>query len=80
MGKKVEVKLNRSGVRQLLRSDEMLQACKDQAFSARSRLGDGYEVTFRKGKNRANAEIAAVSPKAVKENKKHNTLLKGVRA
>lgn len=79
MGKKVKVTLNRSGVRQLLKSEEMLQTCKDHAYMAQARLGAGYEVTYRKGKNRANASVAAVSSEAIRENKKHNTILKAVR-
>lgn len=78
MGKKVKVKLNSSGIRKLLRSDEVLQECKDYAYSARARLGDGYSVNYRKGKVRANAEIAAESPEAIRENLKKNTLLKAV--
>ena len=70
MAKKVKVVLNRSGVREMLRSD---------ADAAQSRLGEGHEVTCRKGKNRANAEVAAVSGKAKKENVKNNTIMKAVR-
>lgn len=76
---KVEIKLNRSGVRQLLRSDEMLQICKEHAYKARAKLGSGYEVTYRKGKNRANAEVAAVTRKAKRDNWLHNSILKALR-
>ena len=75
---KVKVTLNRSGVRQLLRSDEMMQVCKDYAYSAQSRLGPGYEVTYMTGKNRVNAEVAAVSNEAIRENRETNTILKAV--
>lgn len=78
MGKKVKVTLKSSGIRKLLRSDEVLQECKDYAYRARARLGDGYSVNYRKGKVRANAEIAAESPEARRENLKKNTLLKAV--
>ena len=74
----VKVTLNRQGVRQLLRSDEMLTICKDYAYAAQSRLGEGYEVSYMKGKNRVNAEVAAVSPEAIRENRKKNTILKAV--
>lgn len=79
MAKKVKVVLNRSGVREMLRSDEMVQICREYADAAQSRLGEGHEVTCRKGKNRANAEVAAVSRKAKKENVKNNTIMKAVR-
>lgn len=75
---KVKVVLNSVGVRNLLKSQEMLQICKDHAYSAQSKLGDGYEVTYRTGKKRVNAEIAAVSSEARRENSKNNTILKAV--
>lgn len=76
---KVEIKLNRNGVKQLLRSDEMLQICKGHAYKAQAKLGEGYEVTFMKGKNRVNAEVAAVTPKAKRDNLAHNSILKALR-
>ena len=76
---KIDIKLNRSGVRELLRSDEMLQICKDYAYSAQAKLGDGYEVTYMKGKNRANAEVAAVTWKAKVANWRNNLILKALR-
>lgn len=78
-GKKVKIKLNRAGVRSLLRSPEMMQICKDHAYAAQSRLGEGYEVTYRTGNNRVNAEVAAVSTASRRENRKHNTILKAVK-
>lgn len=79
MGSYLKVKLVRKGVRELLRSKEMLDICKDYAYSAQSRLGDGYEVTYMTGKNRVNAEIAAVSQSAIKENSESNTILKALK-
>lgn len=79
MAKKVKVKLNRSGVRKMLRSTEIMQVCKDHAYATQAALGEGYEVTYRTGKNRANAEIAAVSKEAREENAKNNTILKALR-
>lgn len=70
--------LNSRGVRSLLRSKEMLSICKDYAYTAKSRLGDGYEVTYRVGKNRVNASVAAVTPKAVQENKEDHTIRKAL--
>lgn len=75
----VKVVLNRSGVKKLLKSQEMMNICTEQAFRAKSKLGDGYEVTYRTGKNRVNASIAAVSSNAIKENKRKNTILKALR-
>lgn len=78
MSKYSKIVLNRSGVRQLMRSDEMEQICKELAYEAKAKLGDGYAVSSMKGKNRANASIIAVSKKAKKESKKHNTIIKAV--
>lgn len=75
---KAKFKLNRKGVRQLLRSDPCMQMCKKYAYSVQGRLGDGYEVTYRTGKNRVNAEVAAVSNKALVENLHSNTILKAL--
>ena len=76
---KAKFKLNRKGVRQLLRSEECMQMCKKYAYSVQSRLGDGYEVTYRTGKNRVNAEVAAVSNKALLENLRSNTIIEECR-
>ena len=74
----VEFKLNREGVRELLKSQEMMNICSDYANNAQGRLGEGYEVTTMTGKNRVNAEVRAVSYKARKENNRDNTILKAV--
>ena len=73
---KVKFKLNRAGVRELMKSPEALDVCKDYAYSIRNRCGDGYEVTWLVGKTRANASVAAMTPEAKRDNYEHNTLLK----
>ena len=71
--------LNTEGVKSLLQSPEMMDICKGYANNAQARLGKGYEVTTHTGKNRVNAQVAAVSYEAKKNNAKHNTILKAVR-
>lgn len=39
---KVVFKLNREGVRELLRSDEMMAVCQEHASAIAGRAGDGY--------------------------------------
>lgn len=78
MAKKAKFELNRSGVRDLLRSDEMLNVCKEYADRATASLGDGYESSTHRGKNRVNAEVTAATFKAKKENLKNNTILKAL--
>ena len=72
-------KLNRSGVRELLRSDELMAECNKHAKRIQSRCGDGYEMTTHVGKNRVNASVHAKTIKARKDNSKNNTLLKAMR-
>lgn len=75
----VEIKLNSSGVRELLRSREMKAICEEQANNAVGRLGPGYTVTTMTGKNRVNASIYAESYEAKRDNLKNNTILKALR-
>lgn len=79
MGSNVEVKLNSAGVRQLLRSEEMKDICAEHASNILGRVGDGYEMDTYIGQNRVNAMVKAVTPHAMRDNMKHNTLLKAVR-
>lgn len=79
MNSKVKIVLNRANVRkQLLQSSEMQQIVNNYAYSAQSKLGDGYEVSYRKGKNRVNAQIKAVNMKSIEENSRENTILKAL--
>lgn len=75
----VRIELNSSGVRELLRSGEMMAICKEHADKALSNLGEGYEVTTHTGSNRVNAEVAAVSYEAKLDNSRNNTILKAIR-
>lgn len=75
---KIKFQLNRSGVRELLKSSEMMSVCQKYANSALSRLGPGYEVSTYSGTNRVNAEVAAVTYAARKENAENNSILKAV--
>nr|DAO86855.1 MAG TPA: type I neck protein [Caudoviricetes sp.] len=72
-------KLNRAGVRILLKSEEMADICQSYANKIQRRCGDGYEVTVYTGKNRVNASVHAATVKARKDNSKNNTLLKAMR-
>ena len=74
----IEFELNREGVRELMRSSEMQSVLHDIGATAASSLGDGYELSERVGKNRANVQIAANTPKARAQNAKHNSILKSL--
>ena len=75
----MDFELNREGVRELLRSDEMMQVCSEYASAAVSRLGAGYEMDTRRGKNRVNAQVTAETFAARHENAKSNSILKALR-
>ena len=75
----VKVKLNSKGVRALLKSQEMMNVCTKQAYTAQSKLGDGYEVSYKTYETRAVASIEATTPKTIKENLRHNTILKALK-
>lgn len=70
--------LNSEGVRDLMRSAEMMSICKEYANNALGRLGGGYEVTTHVGQNRCNAQVSAETFKAKRENLKNNSIIKAV--
>lgn len=58
MSKKMRFELNREGVRELMRSDEMVGVLSDMASSRAKQVDDG-EVDVYIGKNRANVSISS---------------------
>lgn len=78
MAKKVKFQLNRAGVRELMKSPEMMEICRNYAESAVNRLGDGYETSTYVGKSRVNAEVKAVTYQAAADNLRNNSILKAV--
>ena len=73
---KVKFKLNRAGVRELMKSQEMMNVVTDYADQIRGRAGEGYEVSQFVGRNRVNASVFAAIYEALQDNYEHNTLLK----
>lgn len=71
--------LNRSGVRELLRSEGMKGVVEGHASRIKNSAGEGYNSNSYVGKNRVNAMVYADSMRAKNDNKKNNTLLKSVR-
>ena len=74
----IKFELNREGVRELLRSSEMMQICENHANKAQAQLGSGYSVSTHVGKNRVNASVGAQTYAARKENSENNSILKAV--
>ncbi len=79
MADKVKFELNRNGVRELLRSDEMMGICKEFATRSVSVLGVGYDISTHTGRNRVNAQIEAKTFEARRDNAKNNSILKSLR-
>lgn len=75
----VKIRLNRAGVRKLLKSPEMQAGLNQIVYAAKGRLGDGYEASCFTGKNRAVSQISAVSIDAIKENAGTNSILKALK-
>lgn len=71
-------KLNRAGVRELLKSKPMQEIVVGHAKNAQSRLGDGYKTDTHVGKNRVNASVWTGTKEAVEDNSENNSLLKAV--
>lgn len=72
-------KLNRDGVREVLKSEGVQGVLSQKGAEVQNRCGDGYDQSDKVGKKRAYVTIYASSFKAKRENKKNNTLLKALR-
>lgn len=75
----MKFKLNKTGVKSLMKSEEMQTIINDKASEALKRLGEGYKTDAYVGKNRANAMVYADTYKAKSDNLKNNSILKAVR-
>lgn len=77
--KKTRIELNRQGVRNLLKSDRMMEICYAHAKDIQKRAGDGYEISKYVGINRVNVSVSAETFEARKDNAENNTLLRSLR-
>lgn len=79
MAEELKVELNREGVRELMRSEEMLDICSEIARGIQQRCGEGYEMDTYVGKNRVNAQVKAATYQAKADNSENNTIIKAVK-
>lgn len=79
MSKEFKFELNRSGIRDLLQSEQIQSILTEKASEIKNRCGDGYAQDIYIGKNRANAMVYADSFKAKIDNSKNNTILKAIK-
>ena len=75
---KIKVVLNRSAVRDMLKSSEMQAICKEHAEQIAGRTGSGYSVDVYVGTNRCNASVSTATESAYRDNLENNTLLRGM--
>ncbi len=71
--------LNSEGVRELLKSQEMMDVCAEHANKVISQCGNGFETSSHIGKNRVNVSVYPVTKSAKNRNYKENVLLKALR-
>lgn len=76
---KSKIILSDEGVQALLKAPEMASLLTGIAYAAANQLGKGYEISLRTGPTRVNAEVAAVTRRAKKDNAKNNTILKAIK-
>lgn len=76
---KYKFKLDKSGVRELLRSDEMKAMLKAKADATAKACGDGFESGSYVMPTRAVARVSAVTIEARQNDLKNNTILKALK-
>lgn len=73
---KFKFTLNRKGISDLLKGQEMVDVLDFYGKEIQSKAGPGYESDTYIGKTRANASIKAGDRRSYRDNLKNNTLLK----
>jgi len=76
---KVRFKLNKAGVRELLKSPGIVSECRKHADATAAAAGDGYTVEQRNYPERSGFAVRADTFKARRDNMDNNTLLKALR-
>lgn len=74
----VKIVLNSPGIRELLKSAEIAEVCKEQADAVAGRAGEGYVVEQRNYPERTGYVVSTETYEAVRDNLKNNTLLKAL--
>ena len=74
----VEIKLNSAGIRELLKSAEITEACREQAEKVQKKAGEGFETQRRNYPERTGYAVVSKTYEAKRKNMKENTLLKAM--
>ena len=76
---KVRVKLNRAGVRELLKSQEIAEECMDHARQIQSRAGEHYAAETRRYPERTGAAVYPADAAGYYDNLRNNTLVRSLK-
>lgn len=75
---RVKIKLNRSGVRDLLKAPEITDRCRQKAEQIAGICGEGYITESAVFPERIGSAVKTDSPEAYYRELKHNNLLKAL--
>lgn len=78
MSKNVTIELNTEGIRELLKSMEVEDFCRQVAEERRATLGEGYETDTFQTPGRVVASIFTATDEAAADNMETNALLRAV--
>lgn len=76
---KVRIKLNKAGVRELLKSQEMAGECMEHARRIQGRAGEHYAVEERRYPERAGAAVYPSDAEGYYDNLRNNTLVRSMK-
>lgn len=77
---KVDVRINYSGVSELLNSTEMKNYLEDTASNIANRCGEGYNYDVKSMGTRVIASVYTETDQAKKDNADNNTIMKNLRS
>lgn len=75
---RVKIRLNRSGVRELLKGEELRGECEKYARSIQSAAGPDYEMETRSYPERSGAAVYPANESGYYDNLRNNTLVKSL--
>lgn len=76
---RIKVKLNKAGVRSLLKSAEVAEACMQEARQIQARAGENYEAEARRYPERTGAAVYPANADGYYDNLHNNTLLRSMK-
>lgn len=79
MNEGFKFKLNRAGVRELLKSPEIASAVREAGERVRDNAGRGFSLNSQSGKRRTIVRVYAYTKEAIRDAYDNNALLKALR-